>query len=106
MWSECLRWWGIQWVAPKSINFLLNGWRVYSSRKLGAVIWNLMPLAILWSVWLQRNECKFNEAVVDWEWVSDRVKCRIASWTKSTNCSSSVSVDDMLFRLGSVKDVG
>ena len=65
-----------------------------------------MPLAILWFVWLQKNECKFNDFVVDWELVYDRVKCRIVFWAKSRANYRAVSVDDILFHLGSIKDFG
>ena len=88
---------------PISFIGLLRWWKVTSASKVGKAVWNLIPLAMVWLIWLLRNDCKFNGVVPDWEFLCDRVKCRIASWVKLIDCSKSVSVDDILFRLASVK---
>ena len=94
---------GIQWVTPISIISLLRWWKVVSARKLGKVIWNLIPLAVVWSIWLLRNDYKFNDGRPNWESLCERVKCRIAFWAKLKDCGNFASVDDILFRLGSVQ---
>lgn len=55
LWSEVLSWWDIQWVVPQNVNALFIWWmncKIKSSQK---IIWNCIPLAVIWSIWNMRN---------------------------------------------------
>ena len=78
VWSECFRWWGVQWVSPPTIDALLIGWRSWKFNGFKKLIWEVIPVTIFWSVWLQRNKYIFDGAAPDWEEVFELIKFRIA----------------------------
>lgn len=84
LWSRFYGWLGISAVQPavSSLHFLshrgLFKWKNRKSR--GLLIW----LAVVWSIWLERNEIVFNNSKTDVLRLLDLVKCRSWSWL----CSS------------------
>lgn len=46
---------GIVFVAPSNLSALLQAWNVAAFSKLGKRIWKLVPAAICWSLWWERN---------------------------------------------------
>ncbi|CAL5331040.1 unnamed protein product [Camellia sinensis] len=56
VWSHVIRWWGLVWELPGSVNDLLQWWAGVNLSKLERKIWNSILFAVLWSVWKLRNE--------------------------------------------------
>ncbi|CAL5331098.1 unnamed protein product [Camellia sinensis] len=56
VWSHVIRWWGLVWALPGSVNDLLQWWAGVNLSKLERKIWNSILFAVLWSVWKLRNE--------------------------------------------------
>ena len=66
------------------------------------LIWRLIPLAILWSVWTIRNESKFDGKKMNREESADIVKIRVAFWAKLKSRFNLFSVNDVVYNLGKV----
>ena len=62
IWVECAGWWGFLWVALSSVSDLLQWWRSVKVGRFGRVVWELIPCAIIWFVWIARNERLFKES--------------------------------------------
>jgi hypothetical protein len=60
LWSAVLRPFGVCWVFPNSITDLLYGW-FNSFGKPDSIIWNLVPLCLMWTIWRERNHCTFDD---------------------------------------------
>ena len=60
LWSAALRSFGVCWVFPNWIVDLLCGW--YNSfGKHDSKVWNLVPLCLMWTIWLAQNRCTFED---------------------------------------------
>ncbi|XP_028086494.1 uncharacterized protein LOC114287362 [Camellia sinensis] len=103
IWSRILNWWGIQWVISGSVNSLLNWCTGIKLKKQKNMIWRALPLAVLWSIWKQKNDSIFNNVQVDLDGLCESIKVRIVLWVK-TSCPSFKSlVDDSVHNLQQVK---
>ena len=47
-------------------------------------IWRMAFFAILWSIWLHRNDMVFNRKVFDFNQLTDAMKLRLAWWIKAS----------------------
>lgn len=61
-------------------------------------------MAVIWTVWKQRNDRVFENATIDWVKSTKLVKIRVALWAKSNAGYRDFSIDDFLFRLRSILD--
>ncbi|XP_028087859.1 uncharacterized protein LOC114288538 [Camellia sinensis] len=99
LWSNIVRWWGMQWVLPGSVNGLLNWWDGCRMKKLEKKIWKVLPLAILWSTWKHRNDCIFNGSQPNLEDLCEIVNVRVAMWLKASPTQVELSINDLVFNL-------
>ncbi|XP_028093879.1 uncharacterized protein LOC114293964 [Camellia sinensis] len=103
VWSNILGWWGVSWVQPGSVVGLLQWWTGVTCTKRLKVFWKSIPLAVLWSLWKQRNDIIFNKAQLDFEKLCDLIKTRIALWFRASSPSLCYSVGDLVSNLQNVK---
>lgn len=102
VWGSILNWWGIQWVTPNSIPMLFAWWINFKQKPKAALIWDCIPLAILWSIWKMRNEFIFENRDIIWDEVVDLIKLRIALWARAKWEPSDYSLNDFIYRLPSI----
>ncbi|XP_028085054.1 uncharacterized protein LOC114286155 [Camellia sinensis] len=103
IWSRILHWWGIQWVIPGFVNGLLNWCTGIKLKKHEKMIWRAIPLAVLWSIWKQRNDSIFDNAQVDLDGLCEFIKVRIALWVKFSCHSIKYSVNNLVHNLQQVR---
>ncbi|KAF5187707.1 hypothetical protein FRX31_022705 [Thalictrum thalictroides] len=60
-------------------NFLLN-WPKLNARGLTKASWNILPYAVLWVLWCERNDIIFNNVTFSIDNVIRTVKCTIWGW--------------------------
>ncbi|GMP72459.1 hypothetical protein CsSME_00030493 [Camellia sinensis var. sinensis] len=103
VWSNIIGWWGVSWVQPGSVVGLIQWWAGFRCKNRLKVIWKIIPLAVLWSLWKLRNEIIFNESQLDFGKLCDLIKTRVAMWFKAFSPSFCYSVDDLVYNLQNVK---
>ncbi|KAL7212077.1 hypothetical protein ACSBR2_014861 [Camellia fascicularis] len=86
----------MSWVSPESIPNLLVWWYGHNPKHLGKIIWEAIPLAVLWSLWLARNQKVFNHKDPIWKELVELVKIRVAIWSKQSVKSSYYSINDFI----------
>jgi hypothetical protein len=60
LWSLVLRSFGVLWVFPDHITDLLSGCYNYFG-KHNSMVWNLVPLCLVWTVWREGNRHTFED---------------------------------------------
>ena len=84
--------WELNWVMHKEPMVALLAWQHALPNKCYKVMWKMAFFAIIWSIWLLRNDLVFNGKVFDFQQTIDIVKFRIASWFKAKwpNCPNTL----------------
>ena len=98
-----MKWWGVQWVIPSSVEGLLQWWAFCWMKKKEQPIWKVIPLAVCWSTWKHRNECVFNGSQPNLDDLCEIVKARITLWGKASPAKGDVSINDVGFNLQQVQ---
>lgn len=65
VWSNLLEWWGVQWVTPRSMVDLLVWWKNWNLKPAKKIIWDCIPLAIMWTIWTKRNALVFDNVILN-----------------------------------------
>lgn len=74
IWCGVARDFGSTFVAATNLRDLLFGWRSSALNAFGKKIWRLVPAAMCWVIWLERNNRVFKgHSKLDWR-VYKRVK--------------------------------
>ena len=60
LWSFIFQSFGIHWVLARRVIDLLFGWRNWFG-KHDSGVWNLVPLCSIWTLWMERNSCIFED---------------------------------------------
>lgn len=94
VWSQIILWWGIKWVCPASLYDLLCWWESFNYKNVEKVSWDISFYAVLWLLWLERNQIVFRNKVVEIGELVDRIKTTIAIWTKAAYKLNEYSVED------------
>lgn len=61
------------------------------------------PLAVLWSIWKLRNECKFKHSNPSLVEVIELIKIRVAIWAKSSHNLAQFAVNDFIFNMNQIR---
>lgn len=83
IWSYFLKGFGINWVLARNVKTNLWEWGDKcrrSSRKRKKTIWNILPFAIWWCVWNERNARIHNNVKKDLDQLITDVKCLMFTW--------------------------
>ncbi|EOY27006.1 Uncharacterized protein TCM_028962 [Theobroma cacao] len=86
VWHVWMRWcseWGVTWVVLEDLVISFNTWNAGPVRKGEFKIWCMAFYAILWSVWLYRNDMVFRRATWNADQVFELVKLKVATWAQA-----------------------
>ncbi|KAF9616774.1 hypothetical protein IFM89_032327 [Coptis chinensis] len=53
----------VSWVVSQSVKDLLVSWALRVHSPKGCKLWNILPFAIMWALWLERNRRHFDGCV-------------------------------------------
>jgi hypothetical protein len=59
IWNVFFKRFGLSWVMPRRVIDLFAWWIVGSTRSV--IVWKMMPLCLLWSLWQERNDRCFED---------------------------------------------
>lgn len=102
IWCRVISWWNLKWVCPISVKSLFNWWQGWKFKKVKKVLWVLAYFAVLWSIWIFRNELIFQGVTPKWYHLEDIIKYRIACWFRAFRDSRKYAFSDVLARLPSL----
>ncbi|KAK9018322.1 hypothetical protein V6N11_001298 [Hibiscus sabdariffa] len=96
LWMRLASLWRMQLVFPCNLSSFITLLHDSCPVRLKESIWYIIPFAILWSIWILRNEIVFKNGKVDEIQLSFLAKFRLASWFKAKFPKASVSLDNLL----------
>ncbi|CAL5370163.1 unnamed protein product [Camellia sinensis] len=103
VWADIFLWWGSQRVMPVTVDGVLQFWAGFSGNSFERKVWNVLPIASLWSIWKHRNEVLFSDLQPDLYGLCDLFKTRTAMWVRAADAKLPFSVNDFLFNLQQIK---
>lgn len=103
-WGNVLSWWGVQGPLPNALDDLYRWWDDWNFKAKKSIIWDCILFAVQWTIWLIRNEAVFKQKSPNWCEVQETIKIRVALWVKTKTGDKDYSMDDFIFRLGSIID--
>lgn len=103
VWSSIIKWWGVKWVIPGTVERLFQWWNGWKFKKGEMQIWKAIPLAVLWSVWKHRNDVIFNKVQPNMEELYELIKVRVAIWMKSTLMGRDYSINQFYSNLQQIR---
>lgn len=103
VWYEMLRWWKVQGALPASVEDILEWWLRVGLTKKERMMWNAIPLVVMWSLWKHRNECLFREVVPSVDGITDLIKLKMAVWFKEVFKEHMFSIHNFIFNLERIK---
>lgn len=83
------------WVMPRTVCALLLEWGEVRKR-IDKTVWELLPYALCWTVWLERNGVIFNDKAFCVETTRDLLLTRLVWWVKSWWSSCPYSMDQFV----------
>ena len=95
LWCWILRVFGLSWVFPETVKDLLFNWW-NGLGKHASDIWNLVPLCLMWIVWLERNRRSFEDTSTADSQLRDSFAVMLFDWSRVWNFTSSPNVFDFI----------
>ncbi|XVF39216.1 hypothetical protein PTKIN_Ptkin01aG0017700 [Pterospermum kingtungense] len=83
VWSHWCWNWGVQWVSRKDPWQCFEQWLQLLPKNRCDKLWRMSFGAVIWSIWLIRNECIFQNKVLVMDHLLDIIKARLAFWAKA-----------------------
>ena len=102
LWTAVLSREGVLWCAPRCVADLLREWASLLAVS-DSLLWDLIPYALCWSVWLARNDCVFQNAVFNFETVWDLHLMRIFWWIQAFSKECSYTANAFLYHFERVR---
>lgn len=82
IWMNMLNWWGIQGaLQPNCKSFILE-WDGLMRKRKWKKLWHLILGCVVWSLWFERNNSKFNLKTSDVLSFTYSLQIRISSWAQ------------------------
>ncbi|OVA07734.1 Reverse transcriptase zinc-binding domain [Macleaya cordata] len=97
VWNLILPHSGWSWVFPESVEGVAHSWSFLAPHGTGRKIWPFIPFAIMWSIWLERNNRAFNNIAKSPLKVSIDVKALLLSWGWAAFIDFRFRLDHLIF---------
>ncbi|XP_026430763.1 uncharacterized protein LOC113327856 [Papaver somniferum] len=87
----------IPWNPPPSIIHLAQSWSFKDINGLAKEIWDMVPAAIIWVIWNERNNRIFEENYLSNFQISVEVKALILAWSSAFKRNFNFRLDECIF---------
>ena len=101
LWSFLFRSFHVNWVMPRNVKDLLFGWRNWFG-KHHSDIWNLAPLCLMWTLWLERNSRIFEDILCSTDQILEKFASSLFDWSRVWGFSTANCVADFIVSLNSM----
>ncbi|KAK9042980.1 hypothetical protein V6N11_071333 [Hibiscus sabdariffa] len=93
---KCAAFWGLSLVLPGDPSSFLLAWHEAGYSRPKESLWHILPFAILWTIWLLRNDIIFANGRVDPPQLFFLVRSLAALWFKARRVDSVPSMDSII----------
>ncbi|KAG5561204.1 hypothetical protein RHGRI_004327 [Rhododendron griersonianum] len=80
----------------------LQLWKNQNLKPKQKIIWYCIPLAVMRTIWNQRNTCVIEKSEPNWVEVQELIEFGAAFWVPSKKGWNDYSMEDFIFRLKSM----
>jgi hypothetical protein len=80
LWNFVFHSFGFQWVLPRSVVDLLDGWWNLLG-KHSSEIWDMVPLCLMWMIWKERNSRIFEDKEISVHQLLDGFSISLLHWS-------------------------
>ncbi|GKV27536.1 hypothetical protein SLEP1_g36700 [Rubroshorea leprosula] len=94
LWMKCYKWWGVQYVLDNSCSMLFEQHKWLGGPKLLDRGWNIIWFAVLWTLWLGRNEKIFQMKETKLDRFFELVQIRSFFWVTNIQGMEGFSLSD------------
>lgn len=95
IWEVLLSSLKVLWVWPDDFKNMLLSWKVDKVSKRVKIIWHLIPFAICWEIWLERNRRRHGGRHRDKEELVYAIKMHICLWRSTTTAFQNYSMNQI-----------
>lgn len=89
---------GLCWVSPGRVIDLFTTWQPGPFSARGRRIWSIVPFAVIWGLWLERNRRHFEHSAWDTRRVFLLIKGLTCFWSKTFEECKGIPFDHFVFR--------
>ena len=90
-----VEWLDCSWVFLQSLQDLFQAWKAPSGGPRGKELWKLSFLAVLWTIWKERNSRCFEGASNSQRCLVERTKFLVALWVSTSPLFKDFSIDQI-----------
>lgn len=88
---------GLKWVCPLNLRNHMDWWFDFRFINLKKSIWHSLFVAVIWKIWLIRNDSTFNHSTLDCSEIVGSIKILSAFWLKATGLKEDFNINSYLF---------
>ncbi|XP_057452298.1 uncharacterized protein LOC130744125 [Lotus japonicus] len=82
LWTAVLQREGIMWSIPESVSTLLAEWSLLR-KNTSRILWELIPYALCWGIWMARNNVIFHDKLFDAEVIWESHVFLLFTWIRA-----------------------
>ena len=101
IWMEILKWWSLSTALHNRCNNFCSQWLGLQKLRKARNFWGLTLGCVIWSLWFERNQIKFNHKSPNLKIFVQSLKIRIGIWAKEMLGYKSFAPQNVIFNLDS-----
>ena len=102
IWLSFLPATGLTWIAPSNPHSLFESWYCPRLSAIGKTIWPLIPAAIIWIIWLERNSRIFDGVGSSFTSVSHQIRSLLFLWYAALDNAPCIRFVDLICNWDSI----
>jgi hypothetical protein len=100
LWNSIFSMIGVSWVMPRTVREFFACWWP-GGRARSAVVWKMVPLCLMWCIWLERNARCFEDSARSFEEIRHYFLFTLYNWTAGWLAPTMISFSDFSSRFSS-----